>query len=182
MAAELERFGHVLRRLFVLNFTLSDRTRTTATPRGLGGCEARMSWTLDSRATPNQAGIFAGRSLPKLPLVRFREHVARSSLSPFLRRFLLIFPGYLFSSPLLHLGCLHYSARMRLLLPHRCFIPLLSRALLPFAPAHTRILLGQTPRRRTRLPNTANSRANTPTHNFHNYFARSHPHRRHPAS
>ncbi|KAJ7809823.1 hypothetical protein B0H13DRAFT_2385043 [Mycena leptocephala] len=30
--------------------------------------------------------------------------------------------------------------------------------------------------------NTTNSRANTGTHNFHNYFARSHPHRRHPAS
>jgi hypothetical protein len=125
-----------------------------------------MSWTLDSRATPNQAGIFAGRSLPKLPLVRFREHVARSSLSPFLRRFLLIFPGYLFSSPLLHLGCLHYSARMRLLLPHRCFIPLLSRALLPFAPAHNRphSSVSYLARRRAGAPDspTPPSRAPTP--------------------
>jgi hypothetical protein len=45
-----------------------------------------------------------------------------------------------------------------------------------------RILLGPTPRRRTRLLNTANSRANTGTHNFQTYFALSHPHRRHSAS
>jgi hypothetical protein len=145
-----------------------------------------MSWTLDSRATPNQAGILAGRSLPKLPLVRFRKHVARSSLSPFFEKvphipWLSVFfpPSTPWMSPLF--------GSNEALAPSSMFHPVAFPRSPPFRPCANssplpRILLGQAPRRRTRLPNTPNSRANTATHNFHNYFARSHPHRRHPAS
>jgi hypothetical protein len=144
-----------------------------------------MSWILDSRATPNQAGIFAGRSLPKLPLVRFREHVARSSLSPFFEKvpphipWLSVFfpPSAPWMSPLF--------GSNEALAPSSMLHPVAFPRSPPFRPcAHSsplpRILLGPTPRRRTRLPNTTSSRANTATHNF--LKTRSHPHRRHPAS
>jgi hypothetical protein len=140
--------------------------------KGMGELD---SWVL-------QTGISAVWLLPKLPLgVRCRRGVEhpRSSLASFHEKDPPHNCYYLFSSSFYTFDV----STLRLDSTRGALAPRLSRYSPPFRPCVLSsplpgILLGPTPRRRTRLPNTTSSRANTGTHNFQNYFARSHPHRR----